>query len=72
MKVVVAEQAAADVLQIYRYLAQRNRDAAESIVSEVDRKFENLGRFPFIGRDRSNLRPGIGAFSLAGTRFFTK
>ena len=26
---------------------------------EIDRKFENLSHFPFIGRERSSLAPGL-------------
>ena len=32
---------------------------AESVVDGINRTFDNLVRFPFIGRDRSSLRPGI-------------
>jgi toxin ParE1/3/4 len=53
------DQADADLLQIYRYLAERNPAAAESLARDIDGKFKNLSRFPFIGRDRSTLAPGI-------------
>jgi toxin ParE1/3/4 len=59
MKVFVSDQADADLLQIYRYVAERNPVAAESIAREIDRKFDNLSLFPFIGRDRSTLSKGI-------------
>jgi toxin ParE1/3/4 len=58
MKVFVSDRADADLLQIYRYLAERNPAAAESIIREIHRKFENLSHFPFIGRDRSTLSQG--------------
>lgn len=59
MKVFVSEQADADLLQIVTYLVERNPGAAYSIAREIDRKFENLSRFPFIGRERSSLAPGL-------------
>jgi plasmid stabilization system protein ParE len=59
MKVFVSGQADADLLQIYRYVAERNSVAAESVAREIDRQFENLSLFPFIGRDRSTLSKGI-------------
>jgi toxin ParE1/3/4 len=59
MKVFVSDQADADLRQIYRYLAERNAAAAESLIREIDRKFENLSHFPFIGRERSTLSAGI-------------
>jgi plasmid stabilization system protein ParE len=45
MRVVVSEQADADLLQIFQYLAQRNPDAAEAVLRDIDRKFENLSHF---------------------------
>jgi toxin ParE1/3/4 len=59
MKVFVSDQADADLLQIYRYLADRSPGGAESVAREIDRKFENLSHFPFIGRDRSTLHEGM-------------
>jgi toxin ParE1/3/4 len=59
MKIFVSDQADADLLQIYRYVAERNPAAAEAIIRRIDRTFENLMRFPFIGRDRASLARGI-------------
>jgi toxin ParE1/3/4 len=72
MKIFVSDKAGADLLHIYRYLAERNPAAAEELVLEIDRKFENLMHFPFIGRERSSLAPGIRSV-VAGTNviFYT-
>jgi toxin ParE1/3/4 len=59
MKVEITEKAATDLLQIYRYVAERNPQAAESIVAEIDRKLAHLSYFPLSGRDRSPLHPGM-------------
>ena len=59
MKVFVSDRADADLLHIYRYLAGRNPAAAESIIGNIDRIFANLSRFPFIGRERGSLVPGL-------------
>ena len=59
MKIVWSNKAEADLLKIYGYLAERNPRAADTLVREVDGKFENLSRFPFIGRERSRLAPGL-------------
>jgi toxin ParE1/3/4 len=59
MRVFVSDQADADLLQIYRYLAERSPAAAESVAREIDRKFGILSDFPFVGRDRSTLAQGI-------------
>ena len=66
MKIVWSERAESDLLQIYTYLAERNLKAADALVQEVDAKFKNLTRFPFIGRERSSLAPGLRSI-LIGT-----
>jgi toxin ParE1/3/4 len=65
MKIFVSEAADTDLLQIYDYLHQRNPTAAESLMRQIDLKFESLSRFPFIGRPREALRPGLRSI-LAG------
>ena len=59
MNIFVSDRADADILQIYKILAERNPAAAESLAHEIDAKLQNLNRFPFIGRERSSLAPGI-------------
>lgn len=59
MKVFVSDQADADLVQIFQYLSEKSRDAAELFAREIDRKFANLSDFPFIGRDRSTLLQGV-------------
>ena len=59
MNVFISEQAETDLVQIYRYLAERNPAAAESALQRIDRRFVDLSHFPFIGRDRSSLAQGM-------------
>ena len=59
MDIFISERADNDFLEIYRFLAERNSVVAESLAREIDSKFRNLSRFPFIGRERSSLAPGI-------------
>ena len=59
MKIFISDQADADLLQIDRYLTERNPAAADALIRDIDRKLENLTRFPFIGRDRSILVQGL-------------
>jgi plasmid stabilization system protein ParE len=40
-------------------LAQRNPAGADTLIREIDRKFEQLSRFPFIGRERASLSRGL-------------
>ena len=64
MKIVVSRKASGDLLQIYSYLVQRNPNAAEDRARRIDRKFDELSRFPLIGRARSNLGPGVRSTAL--------
>jgi len=66
MKIFRSDRAQKDLLRIYGYLADRNLRAADALVEEIDTKFENLYRFPFIGRERSSLAPGLRSV-LVGT-----
>ena len=59
MKVFLSEDADSDLLNVHAYLAERNPAAVVSLAHEFEAKFQNLSRFPFIGRDRSNLVRGI-------------
>jgi toxin ParE1/3/4 len=66
MKIVTSDKANDDLRRIYRYLALRNPQAADALMREIDERFKNLSRFPFIGRERSSLAPGLRSV-LVGT-----
>jgi toxin ParE1/3/4 len=57
MRVVVSDKA--DLLRIFRYLEERSPNAANAFLRRVATNFDNLARFPFIGRGRSTLAPGL-------------
>jgi toxin ParE1/3/4 len=59
MQVVVADKAKSDLLRIYLFLEQHSPSAANDYTQRINSNFENVARFPFIGRERSNLAPGL-------------
>jgi toxin ParE1/3/4 len=59
MMVLLSDKAKLDLFRIYRYLEERSPNAANDFIQRVDTNFENLARFPFIGRERSSLAPGL-------------
>jgi toxin ParE1/3/4 len=59
MKVILADKAKSDLFRIYSYIEQRSPLAAEKILARIDKKFDQLTWFPFIGRERSSLTPGL-------------
>jgi toxin ParE1/3/4 len=65
MKVFVSDKAKRDLLRIYSYVSQDNPDAATAILRRIDARLGQLSRFPFIGRERSNLAMGLRGL-LAG------
>ncbi len=40
-------------------MVERNLSAAEAVVGAIDTKFGQLSLFPYIGRERSTLVPGL-------------
>jgi toxin ParE1/3/4 len=66
MRIRVSERAERDLLRINRYLRERNPSAADDILSRIDRKFDQLSHFPFIGRERSSMASGVRS-ALVGT-----
>ena len=59
MQLVISDKAKSDLFRIYRYIEERNPNAANAFIRRVNTNFENLARFPFIGRERSSLAPGL-------------
>jgi toxin ParE1/3/4 len=59
MKIVFSEEADSDLLHIFTYLSERNRDAAVALSGLFNANMESLVHFPFIGRDRSILGRGL-------------
>ncbi len=59
MKVVFTDAADADLVAIIEYIAVRHRAAASDLAMLFDERLKTLADYPLIGRDRSNLMPGL-------------
>ena len=59
MRIVISDKARSDLLRIYRHLDERSPNPANTFIQRIDTNFDNLTRFPFIGRARSTLAPGL-------------
>jgi toxin ParE1/3/4 len=66
MKIFTSQKARNDLRRAYAYLAARNTPAADALAREIDERLQNISRFPFIGRERSSLAPGLRSV-LVGT-----
>jgi toxin ParE1/3/4 len=60
------------LLRIYSYVSRENPDIATSILRRIDARLRQLAQFPFIGRPRQSLAPGLRGL-LAGNHlvFYT-
>lgn len=55
MNVEVSPQAILDLDDIWAYIAQDNKVAADKVVSLIKHKMTSLGEFPYIGKPREYL-----------------
>ena len=69
----LTEQAREDVLDIWKYIAADNLDAADRMADQFTATYERLARSPNVGADLSLLRPGLRAFPVRKyVIFFTR
>jgi len=57
--ILLSEQADSDLQQILSYLAERNRPGAIDLANLFNAKIGGLAHFPFIGRERPAVAPGL-------------
>jgi len=55
LEIEVAFRARDDLRGIYGYLVERSPGAADRLLARFSERFEELRRFPMLGRDRSEL-----------------
>ena len=64
MKYRLTQQARRDVLHIWTYIAEDNEDAADRFFDLLTQHFAMLGKNPYAGRAREELRSGYRSFSV--------
>ncbi len=64
LSVRVSGKARQDLLGIFRYLSEHSPDAADRFLRDFDRRLTQLTRFPFIGRERTELRVALRSLVL--------
>ena len=67
MKLIVSERAERDLDDIYDYLFALNPQAARNETADINEKFKQLTRFPFIGPERSLFGSGVRSI-VSGTK----
>lgn len=58
----IADQAKADLMDIWSYIAQDNEQAADILSDRIADKFEQLLTLPGMGRERRDIGPGLRSF----------
>jgi len=62
--IIVRPQAAADLAEIWAYIAEDSSGHADKFLSRVDRELRSLARHPKIGRERPELSKSIRSFAI--------
>jgi toxin ParE1/3/4 len=65
-QVVVSLRARSDIFDIHSYLAERSPAAADRLLARLSERFDELREFPFLGPDRSELRPSLRGLLIDG------
>ena len=62
MAIYFSEPALGDLDELWRYLARRSPEDATAFTERLEDTFKLLADFPQLGRERSDLRPGVRAY----------
>lgn len=60
----LSRRARRDLLQIWNYIAVDSESSADRFIDMLIQHFQLLGRNPYIGRDRDELRAGYRSFPV--------
>lgn len=62
----LAPQARAELSNIWNYIAREsgNAAAADGVIDSITERFYLLAQFPYMGRARDDLRPGLRSFPV--------
>ena len=63
-RVRIAEEAEADLIEIWAFIAQDSTKAADQFLDRVYDTCQTLARSPSMGRDRSDLARGVRSFPV--------
>lgn len=66
----IADQAEADMEDIWLYIAEHNLDAAEALLGKFRLRFASLAKTPGIGRRRTDLRPDLRSLAVGNYVIF--
>ncbi|HLX60579.1 MAG TPA: type II toxin-antitoxin system RelE/ParE family toxin [Planctomycetota bacterium] len=59
IELIQSENALEDVREIWQYIAERDIDAADRVVRDIDCVYQRMREFPQIGRIRDDISSGL-------------
>jgi len=68
--VLKSADAERDLLEIWVYIAERNYDAADRLLEQLDEKFRLLSENPGFGTMRDDLAPSVRGFPVGNYVLF--
>jgi toxin ParE1/3/4 len=69
-QIIKSPEAAADLSDIWEFVGQSNEGAADRLLDEIDRKLRLLSDSPYMGRERTDIRPGLRSFPVGSYVIF--
>lgn len=66
----ISTQAAQDIENIWKYLAENNLKAADRLFDTLRESFPKLAKFPQMGKQRSELAPLLRSFPVKNYLIF--
>ena len=69
-RIIISDQAEADLIDLWLYIAEDSIDAADRFVSQIHEKCRLLGEAPEMGRERAEIRKGIRSFPVGNYLIF--
>lgn len=60
----LSPEAQEDLIEIWSYIAQFSEEAADKIIDAIYHKADLLARSPYLGKERSELHPGLRSFVI--------
>ena len=63
-RLLLSTSARSELINIRKYVATENKQAANRIIREIKARFETLVKFPELGRRRDELKKGMRSFAI--------
>lgn len=67
-RIVVTNDAASDLDDIWSYIYDESKNAADRLIDNIIERFSTLAQFPEMGRERSDILTGMRSFRVG--RYF--